>query len=248
MLGRLPFTHINPDETVALGTAVQVGLMSGDSALDEVVLTDVAPYSLGIGILNRHARADRQDLFSPIIERNAPVPVSRVGSYCTVHDDQTRIEIEVYQGEARLVRDNIRLGALTIHVPPARAGEQTVDVRFTYDINGLLEVEVESTSSGNRRRLVIEGEEGTMGPEEIERRLAALAHLKVHPREQMENRAVLARGERLYSERLGDAREYVQRALSDFEGVLESQDERRIARAREELLAILDELERDSPF
>ncbi|NKC13954.1 MAG: Hsp70 family protein [Gammaproteobacteria bacterium] len=78
MLGRLPFVHVNPDEVVALGAAVQVALMEGDQALDEVVLTDVAPYSLGIGIQNPNAQDRDDSLFSPIIERNTSVPASRV--------------------------------------------------------------------------------------------------------------------------------------------------------------------------
>ena len=244
LLGRLPFTHINADKAIATGTAVQVGLMSKDSGLEETVLTDVSPYSLGIGVWNRNGQAD-EDLFSPIIERNAPVPISRVGNYVTVSDGQTAIEVNVYQGESRLVKDNINLGTLSIPVPRGPAGEQSVEVRFTYDIDGLLEVTVTAQSSGKERVLVIEGEQGALSEADIQKRLEALAHLKVHPRDQVENRTLLARGERLYTERLGDEREYVQMLLGQFEAALQKQDLAVLEVARAQLNDAFEQLETD---
>jgi molecular chaperone HscC len=108
MVGRLPFVNVNPDEAVALGAAVQVGLMDGAGARAEMMLTDVAPYSLGIGVCNPNATTGGDDLFSRIIERKTPVPPSRVERYSTVVDGQVQIEVEVFQGEARRVLDNFR--------------------------------------------------------------------------------------------------------------------------------------------
>ena len=152
LLGKLPLMNINPDHAIAQGAAVQVGLMAGDSALDEVVLTDVAPYSLGVGVYNEHSGGIT---FSPIIERNTPIPASRVSDYVTVQDGQGNINLVVYQGESLRVEDNIRLGELDVKVPRAKAGVEGVDVRFTYDINGVLEVETKVHSTGENKRLLV---------------------------------------------------------------------------------------------
>ena len=102
--------------------------------------------------------------------------------------------------------DNIFLGHLRVSVPPAAAAEQSIDVRFTYDTSGLLEIDTRVTATGATGHLVIENQPGVLSSEEIETRLVALSQLKIHPRDQAENQAVLARAERLYAERLGDER------------------------------------------
>ncbi|MFT5117432.1 MAG: molecular chaperone HscC [Kiritimatiellia bacterium] len=245
MFGQLPHAHINPDEAIALGTAVQVGLKQKDSSLDEIVLTDVSPYSLGTAIVNKNSIDPEDLLFHPIIERNSPIPVSKVDRLYTAADDQVLINIKVYQGESRLVKSNIKLGEVSAPIPKDKEGMQSVDVRFTYDINGLLEIDLTVVSTGHQERLIIEGNPGLLTPEEIEQRLAELSSLKVHPREQMENTLILARGERLFSENLGDTRSYIQNILSQFESILNSQDIAAIKKAHEELATILDSLESD---
>jgi hypothetical protein len=125
---------------------VQAGLKARDAALDEVVLTDVMPYTLGIATVERDRRARVADRFSPIIERNTPVPVSRVQHYGTVQDHQRQIRIDVRQGESRIA-SNLQRGALEIEVPPAPAGQVGVRVRFSYDANGLLEVDAQANDA-----------------------------------------------------------------------------------------------------
>jgi molecular chaperone HscC len=245
LLGRPPMQHVNPDEVVARGAAVQAGLKMRDQALKEVVLTDVAPYSLGIEVVTPIGRgrwADGQYL--PIIERNTVIPTSRAKVVSTVSDNQSLLLVEVYQGESRRTADNIRLGALEISVPPGPAGREDVEVRFTYDIDGLLEVE-KALSTGERRQIVIKGNSGAMTPEEIATRLAGLAALKIPLREQAENRALLARAERLYEELLRDAREAVGMEIRAFETALESQEPAEIREAYRRLEKFLDEVERE---
>ena len=166
MFGRFPALGPDPDEAVALGAAIQAGLKARDAALREVVLTDVCPYSLGVDVGERLPDGTiRSGLFEPIIERNTVVPASRVKSFGTMNDRQRQVEFGIFQGESRHVAQNIRLGTITIPVPAAKAGEVQVDCRFTYDINGLLEVDVEVAGTGERRALTIVGDgvEG-MGP------------------------------------------------------------------------------------
>ena len=157
-------------------------------------------------------------------------------------DNQTVIAFGVFQGESRNVSENVKLAQLKVPVPPARRGEVHVDVRFSYDINGLLEVDVHVPRTGERRELVIVDEEAAAAPDFEERR-KALSALKQHPREADANRAALARAERCYEKFLGDAREHVAHMTRAFEAVLEGQNPKAIEAARGELLQALDSME-----
>lgn len=249
MFGRFPEMGINPDEVVALGAAVQAGLKARDAALNEVVLTDVAPYSLGVEISIRlDAFSNSRGHFDPVIERNTTVPVSRVKQYVPMQDGQEKLELQIYQGEARMVRDNIHLGSLLVQLPRAPAQECAVDVRFTYDVNGLLQVDATVVKTQQTSTVVIEGNPGLLSAAEVAERLQALAALKMHPRDRLENRTLLARGERLYEQCRGAEREWLGAQILRFEQLLATQDERQIAPGRREFQALLDRADRDSVF
>ena len=249
IFGRFPDTELNPDETVGLGAAVQGGLLARDEALDDVVMTDVCPYTLGVEISKElRFKSHRAGYFHPIIERNTVIPASRIDRLFTVDDNQDVIQLRIFQGESRLVKDNIPLGSLSVRVPPAPASEQCVDVRFTYDPSGLLEVEATVVSTQRARRLVIEQAPGVMTPEEIQARLRALEKLKIHPREGAENRAVLARAERVYEGLLGEIRDFVGEHIAGFEAVLGEQKPDAISEARAALRELLDEIEGETVF
>ncbi len=245
MFGRFPAAQVNPDEAVALGAAVQAGLKARDSDLREVVLTDVCPYTLGIDIAERLPNGQlRLGIFAPIIERNTIVPASRERSFSAMDDHQRVVEFGVFQGESPNVAANIKLGQISIPLPPGgRARELAINCRFTYDINGLLEVELHVPQTGERRALVVMDSEAPMDPAELQKRREALAKLKVHPRDQEENRAALARGERCYEDSLGQRREFVQASIGRFLAVIETQDPRAIETAREQFLEELDAVE-----
>lgn len=243
MFSRFPSTTVNPDEAVAIGAAVQAGLKARHAALSEVVLTDVCPYSLGIGVGEKGpGNTIRDGVFSPIIERNTTIPASREQVYSTLQDGQRVVAMDIYQGESRAVTDNVHLGKVEVPVPAKRAGEVPVHVRFSYDINGLLEVDVHVPATGERRNLVIIDDD-QMSPDELARRQAALAGLKVHPRENDANRAALARAARCYEDHLGERRDYIGAIIGQFESVLDRQDPRAIDEARAELLKALDAFE-----
>lgn len=249
MFGRFPHAEINPDEVVAAGAAVMAGLKMKDAALSELVMTDVCPYTLSTEV-NTHLPDGTQvsGVSSPIIERNTVVPVSRVQTYWPGDDYQPWVGVGVYQGEARYVKDNIKLGHLKVQLPRVPRSESAFDVRFTYDVNGLLEVETRIHKTGEVQRLRIDSNGEGLSEDEIEQRLLALAELKIHPREKMENRTLLARADRRYQQALGDARDRLGREVMKFEAVLERQDERECRAARERLQKILDPMESDSFF
>jgi molecular chaperone HscC len=247
MFGRFPTAHVDPDEAIALGAAVQAGLKMRDAALDEVVLTDVSPYSMGIAISRQIGpKQFESGYYLPIIERNCAVPVSRTQTVGTVTDYQKELLVMVYQGESRLVKDNVFLGKLSIAIPPKRAGELDLEVRFTYDISGVLEAEVTVAATGARHQLLITENAGVMSPEQVAQRMAELAELKIHPREQIENRSLLARADRLYEQSLGDVRDFLSSHAARFQGALETQDPATIRLARLDFKKALQQVDDES--
>lgn len=221
---RFPRQTENPDHVVALGAAVLAGMIRRHESLSEVVMTDVMPYSMGIGISNAANRG--VEVFDPIIERNQTVPISREETYVPHTDKQKKVQMNIYQGESHYVENNLKIGTIEVPMPKA-AEERYARVRFTYDVNAILEVNV-VTGHGKEHRLVIEQSPGKMTQSEIDAALAKLSALKIHPRDSEKNRALLARAERLYEQSLGDERSQLQHFISEFEALLLTQDTRLI--------------------
>lgn len=241
LFGRFPAHNIDPDLAVAMGAAVQAGLLARDEALDDVVLTDVCPYTLGTEVVGSDGHTG--GYFLPIIERNTVVPTSVMRTLYSTADNQKSILVNIYQGENRLVEKNIFLGALRVSVPPAPAGQEPVDVRYSYDMNGLLEVDVTVRSTGKTSSKVIEQMPGALTDAEKEKSMKRLAALKFHPREQEENRALLAHGERLYESSRGERRELIAQVMAEFDRVLDRQQPVEIKKARDRLEEILKQLD-----
>lgn len=244
MFGRLPMRHVDPDQAIALGASVAAGLKARDAKLEEVILTDVCPYTLGTEVGERDHRGQVQaGYFHPIIERNSTVPVSREDVFHPLADNQKELEIGIYQGENPLVANNVKLGAVTVKLAPKRAKhENGVTVRFTYDVDGLLQVEVTEHATQRRHELVLEQNPGLLSADEIRSRLERLAAIKIHPREHQENLAVLARAERIYEEHLA-ARMQVAQWIASFRATLDTQDLERIEQDRIAFADALDAVE-----
>lgn len=248
LLGRFPSSKLDPDQTIALGAAIQAGLVARDSALDEVIMTDVCPYTLGIDSsvqIDEHRYESGQ--MAPIIERNTVIPASREHHFSPVSAQQKQVIFAIYQGESRRVQDNVFLDKIVVDLPSGLKDTREVDlrVRFTYDISGLLEVDI-AVTGGKAYNLSIHNQAHALNEAELENIRQKLAALKIHPRDQAENRALIARGERLYAQHLGGKREQIQRTLAQFEAVLEAQNPRDIPLARERLKKIFDALENDN--
>ncbi|NLK95058.1 MAG: molecular chaperone HscC [Clostridiales bacterium] len=249
LFGRLPATNINPDEVVALGAAVQAAMKERNKAIKEMILTDVCPYTLGTNTsVEKPGGYFESGHFFPIIERNTIIPVSKVERLYTIKNNQKKITVEILQGESRHSKENISLGELIVNVPPDEAGKQAIDVRYTYDINGILEVEVTVVSTGDKKKVVIEKNPGHMSKEEIASRLEELKEIKIHPRDQEENKLLLARGERMFEESIGETRKYIEQGICNFENALDRQNKLEIQDAYEEFKNLLNEIERDQEF
>lgn len=240
----LPDTNINPDEAVALGAAIQGAMKERRDAIKEVILTDVCPFTLGTEVVREwDENRFENGVFCPIIERNTVIPASRTERLYTVRDNQNKIRVNVLQGESRFAANNLSLGELLIDIPAAKAGEESVDVTYTYDINSLLEVGVKVVSNQKIMKKVFFGRDVDMTPEEIEERLKTLSYLKIHPRDREENKYLLLRGERVYEESLGEDRIFVESAIRKFEKALNTYDQGIIEEAKEAFKEFLEMME-----
>jgi len=151
LFGKDPHKDINPDEVVALGAAVQGGIMQGE--IRDVLLLDVTPLSLGIETLGQ--------VFTKMIEKNTTVPVSKSQIFSTAADNQPSVEIHVLQGERAMAHDNKTLGRFILDgIPPAPRGIPQVEVSFDIDANGILNVKAKDKATGKEQSIRIEGSSG----------------------------------------------------------------------------------------
>lgn len=159
--GKSPNMTVNPDEVVALGAAVQAGVLSGD--VSDIVLLDVTPLSLGVETLG--------GVMTKLIPRNTTVPTSKSETFSTAADGQTSVEICVLQGEREFVRDNKSLGNFRLDgIPPAPRGVPQIEVRFDIDANGILSVTATDKGTGKKADIKITGA-STLGKEDVEKML-----------------------------------------------------------------------------
>ncbi len=167
---------VNPDEAIALGAAVQAGLKSGVISTDRgIMITDVCPFTLGVEVVTSNGFQKVGGMFSPIIPRNSTVPVSRTETYSTTAEGQRLVDIKVYQGESRLVKNNTFLDAYTVEgIPPGRAGDEKVAITFTYDVNGILKVATKIVSTGKEAVLAVDKSSQRMSEGERDKAKARL--------------------------------------------------------------------------
>lgn len=239
-LEKEPFLAGQPDEIIALGAGIYAGIKERRSDIRDIILTDICPFTLGIGIIDR---INPQDLImSPLIERNSSLPTSKSGYFVTTQDNQTEILVRVFQGEAMHCSQNLSLGELKLTVPPSPKGHEGVEIRFTYDINGILEVEAENRQGCKTRQLIL-NEHIRMDSQELKEKMEELEQLKLPLMEQSANHLILARGERLYAELLGQDRQVILNLLNWFSGILDKGSPAAIGAARKKAEEVLDYLE-----
>jgi len=157
--GKEPHKGVNPDEVVALGAAIQGGVLSGE--MKDIILVDVAPLSLGIETLG--------GVFTRIIERNTTIPTTKSQVFSTAADNQTSVDIHVLQGEREMASYNKTLGRFQLTgIPPAPRGLPQIEVKFDIDANGIVHVSAKDTATGNEQKVTITASAG-LSKEEIDK-------------------------------------------------------------------------------
>jgi molecular chaperone HscC len=240
LFGRFPSTSIQPDEAIVRGACIQAGLKNKDQALKEVVLTDVCPFSLGVAV-------GSEGYFDPIIERNTVIPASKVNHYHSMQEGQREIVLRIYQGEQRLCQENIFLGELLVKLPPNKE-HLSIEVRFSYNPNGILDVDVHVPSSGEKLQKVLINHQSVMSAEQIQQARQQLEALKIHPRDTLANKALILKADRLYREMTGDLRSHVAQQTQVFTQALDSQNDHKIREARVQFDRFLKDIEEASLF
>ena len=224
-LGTAPKKNVNPDEAVALGAAIQGGVLGGE--VDDIVLLDVTPLSLGIEV--------KGGLFERLIDKNTTIPTEESKVFTTAADNQTSVQVRVFQGEREIAEKNELLGEFQLGgIPPSPAGMPQIEVTFNIDENGIVSVEAEDQASGSAESITIEGGAG-LSDEEIEQMQAeAEEHAEEdrNRRERIEARngaeSALQRAETLLEENeehVDDAlRSSIEDAMAEVETVLEDEE------------------------
>jgi len=237
VFGKEPHKGVNPDEVVAIGAAIQGGVLSGD--VKDVLLLDVTPLSLGIETLG--------GVMTKMIERNTTIPTSKGQTYSTASDNQPSVEIKVYQGEREIAAHNKLLGTFNLEgIPPAPRGVPQIEVTFDIDANGIMHVSAKDKGTGKENKITITGGSG-LNKDEVERMVRdAEAHAsedqqrraEVEARNNADTALYQARRELSeYSEKISaEVKSNVESKISDVEAALGTTDVERITKAVEDLM------------
>ncbi|MCA9095134.1 MAG: molecular chaperone HscC [Planctomycetaceae bacterium] len=240
LLGKTPHSRRNPDHVVALGAAVLAGLIENNAAVEDLVVTDVSPFTLGVETTKEIGFDYKSGFYLPIIHRNTTIPTSMVQRVCTILPNQPEVNVKIYQGESRRVEQNLFIGEFRVTGIPRGPAGQPIDIRFTYDLNGVLEVQATIVQTGQTYTHVVTRFARGLSPSQINAAVSEMQKLKVSPREEARNQFLLKRAERLISELPFDLREQLEQLLDGFESALETRSPDEIRQYQEILEEFFD--------
>lgn len=225
-----------PDESIALGVGLAAAIKERAGEIRDMVLSDICPFSLGMELYD--------GTFSPIIERNDTLPCSRSRLYSTARDFQDTMEFRIYQGESIMVRDNLLLGTLRLDgLPRLPAGEVSAVATFLYDINGILDIHVDT--QGKSVHKVIMNRKIGLSEEQLEERIKELKSMVMYPKGKERDRLLIERARRVYMESTGQARENLEQEIRRYESLLSCGKEKEIRQGFVRLLLLLESLEQN---
>ena len=224
----------NPDTVVAYGVGIAVGMKERNKMFKERILTDVCPFTLGTELVGNR--------FAPIIPRNTTVPTSKSEYFYTIDDYQDKVNVGIYQGESLNIDDNLFLGNFLIDVPRNIAGKEAINVRFTYDINGILEVEATVVSTGLKKsKLIVNGD---LSEEEKNEKIKMLEEIKIQSENKNKDKLLIERANRIYAEIVNtEIRNHISGYLKKYQMVVATGDRIRIQKAKESFSQFLDKID-----
>ena len=229
------YVDITGDVAICQGAGIVTGISLRKDAVKDIVMTDICPFSLGIGIVG--------DKMSTIIPKNQTLPASRVSRYSTIQDMQSKITFEVYQGEKLKASENLLLDTFSFDIPRLPKGQVYCDVRFSYDLNGIFDIDVRCPVNNmeiHRRR----GAAGGVDEDTLEKIRLNMAELKQDPREIPEIRFLLEKANRMYEEGNELQRRVLEERIDWFNAVLNEQEIAESKKAAVEFAFMLDGIEK----
>ena len=224
----------DPDTVVAYGVGIAVGMKERNKMFKERILTDVCPFTLGTELVGNR--------FAPIIPRNTTVPTSKSEYFYTIDDYQDKVNVGIYQGESLNIDDNLFLGNFLIDVPRNIAGKEAINVRFTYDINGILEVEATVVSTGLKKsKLIVNGD---LSEEEKNEKIKMLEEIKIQSENKNKDKLLLERANRIYAEIVNtEIRNHISEYLENYQKIVVTGDRIRIQKTKKSFSEFLDKID-----
>ena len=236
--GVKPCSDIDPDTAISVGAGVYSGIKRKNQQLKDVVMTDICPFSLGVDC---HDMND-DIVMSFIIDRNSMLPCSQIKSYYAIHDNQTEVNFRIYQGESIIPENNIFLGSLSIACPPTNRNAFIATCRMTYDINGILVIDVTNKDGVTVSKTLV-GNNVRLTEKEIETIKARLDNLRFSDDVDEESQLLISRAERVIEETISYERDFLMNALSVFKLTMNKGNTVEKRNAKEGFKNLLDQLE-----
>ena len=222
--GREPLVDPDPDRIVVRGAAIQAAMIARDSGVEDMVVTDVASHSLGVEVTRDIGGQFVDGYFSPLIHRNTVIPTAKTGSFQTLHANQKVLRLRIFEGEGRKVEDNTLIGEVEVKdIPPGPAG-QSVDVTFTFDLDGMLGVHAQIQSTKKSFEAMFNRSGETLDPERMEAARERFLQLRSGPEQRPRYRDLLARADLLWREVDAELRPVLEVYIHQFEEALTTRD------------------------
>ena len=236
--GVKPCSDIDPDTAISVGAGVYSGIKRKNQQLKDVVMTDICPFSLGVDCHD----VNDDIVMSFIIDRNSMLPCSQIKSYYAIHDNQTEVNFRIYQGESIIPENNIFLGSLSIACPPTNRNAFIATCRMTYDINGILVIDVTNKDGVTVSKTLV-GNNVRLTEKEIETIKARLDNLRFSDDVDEESQLLISRAERVIEETISYERDFLMNALSVFKLTMNKGNTVEKRNAKEGFKNLLDQLE-----